>query len=99
MVMQSEATDSAQETAMDLEFVGMDPDTDKTNCPTVWVEHEVQEIVAQGWNAGQELLEKCRQTGHIPDTESVIRIPFRMITRLREACDAAERGAAGRTQL
>ncbi|MBC3844043.1 hypothetical protein GXW82_39175 [Streptacidiphilus sp. 4-A2] len=84
---------------MDLEFIGVDPDSDKINCPTFWVSHDTQEIVTQGWNAGAELLDACRETGEIPDTESVVRIPFRMIPLLREACDAAERGTAGRAQL
>ena len=84
---------------MDLQLIGIDPDSDKINCPTFWVRHDTQEIVAQGWNAEAELLEKCRETGEIPDTESVIRIPFRMIPLLREAIDAAERGAAGGAQL
>jgi hypothetical protein len=84
---------------MDLEFIGKDPESDKTNCPTVWVRHDAQEIVAQSWGAGAELLEKCLETGEIPDTEPVIRIPFRMIPLLKEAIDAAERGAAGSAQL
>ncbi|MFH8358681.1 MULTISPECIES: hypothetical protein [Streptomyces griseus group] len=84
---------------MALHFIAKDPNTGGENCPTVWVDHERERIVVQGWNSDAETLTECLATGHIPDTESVVEVPFRMVEVLREACDAAERahlrGAAG----
>ncbi|MFJ7267239.1 hypothetical protein ACIQV3_11340 [Streptomyces sp. NPDC099050] len=76
---------------MALEFIAKDPNTDGANCPTVWVHGEQQEIVFQGWNPDDEMLADCLKTGPIPDSEGVVRIPFRMIDAIRKACDAAER--------
>ena len=83
---------------MSLEFVGIDPATEKDKCPTVWNDDAVQEFVLQGWKAGAELLAKCLETGNIPDSEAVIRMPYRMCAILGEACTrAAAFGAASAT--
>jgi hypothetical protein len=76
---------------MSLTFIAKDPNTNGTQCPTVWVDQPRQELVIQGWKAGAELLAECLMVGPIPDTEAVIRIPFRMISDIRKALDAAER--------
>ncbi|MEU0280343.1 hypothetical protein [Streptomyces sp. NPDC006195] len=84
---------------MQLRFVGIDPDTGTSNSPTVWVREVAEELVFQGWKADTELARECAAfhvPGHavgIPSDETVIRMPFRMIPILREACDAAERAA------
>ncbi|MEV5505135.1 hypothetical protein [Streptomyces orinoci] len=75
---------------MTLRFIAKDPQTDGKDCPTAWVDDEAKEIVIQGWKAGKETLAKCRETGPIPETEAVVRPPFRMIPVTREACDVAE---------
>ncbi|WP_326696319.1 hypothetical protein OG909_02650 [Streptomyces sp. NBC_01754] len=84
---------------MALHFIAKDPNTGGENCPTVWVDSDRERVVVQGWNASVETLAECLNTGHMPDTESVVELPFRMIEILREACDVAERahlrGAAG----
>ncbi|MFE0132379.1 hypothetical protein ACFWY6_12525 [Streptomyces sp. NPDC059037] len=82
---------------MKLRFVGIDPNTGTGESPTVWVDEDKHELVLQGWKAGPDLETECASTeipGHakgIPDHEAVIRIPARMVSILREACDAAER--------
>ncbi|UUU44389.1 MULTISPECIES: hypothetical protein [unclassified Streptomyces] len=78
---------------MALRFIGIDPNSDTGQCPTVWVDEATADVVIQGWKADQALLDECLETGAIPDTEGVVRIPARMVTMLREACDAAERRA------
>ncbi|MEU2835292.1 hypothetical protein [Streptomyces lavendulae] len=85
---------------MDLEFVGMDPETQGNGSPTVWVDPVKQEIVVQGWKADETLSAEISGTewvpGHeagIPGHETVVRIPLRMVAILREACDVAERRA------
>ncbi|MDG4534429.1 hypothetical protein N3K67_20280 [Streptomyces sp. AV19] len=76
---------------MTLRFIAKDPATDGRDCPTAWVEAEAEEILFQGWKPTEETLAKCREAGPIPETEAVVRIPFRMIPAIREACDVAER--------
>jgi hypothetical protein len=83
------------EAIMALRFVGIDPNTDTGQCPTVWVDEESAEVVVQGWLPDEAMLAECLATGAIPATEGVVRIPARMVKILREACDAAERRSAG----
>ncbi|MFI5867424.1 hypothetical protein [Streptomyces sp. NPDC051546] len=80
---------------MALRFIGIDPDSDTGQCPTVWVDEDTADVVVQGWNADEALLAQCLETGSIPPTEGVVRIPARMAALLREACDEAERRSAG----
>lgn len=82
---------------MSLRFIGIDPNAGAGESPTVWVDEDAQELILQGWTAGPELTAQCaefevpRHAKGIPDDESVIRVPARMVPMLREACDAAER--------
>ncbi|MFE5872426.1 hypothetical protein ACFQ6V_27755 [Streptomyces roseifaciens] len=85
---------------MRLRFIGIDPNTGGEGSPTVWVEEETADLVLQGEKADQLLQALVGETqwvpGHapgIPEHESVIRIPARMVPILRKACDAAERRA------
>jgi hypothetical protein len=82
---------------MNLEFIGIDPNTGQNGSPTVWVDHENADIVLQSYTADDATRAQCVENtapGHakgIPDHESVIRIPVHLVPMLREACDAAER--------
>ncbi len=83
---------------MDLQFVGIDPNTEHEGSPTVWVDRDAGEIVLQGWTPDDAMLSTIGATewvpGHgtgIPQSEAVVRIPARMIPMLRKACDDAER--------
>ncbi|MER7766622.1 hypothetical protein [Kitasatospora sp. NPDC096140] len=83
---------------MELDFIGIDPETGKEGSPTVWVDHARGEIVVQSWDAGEELVATISGTawalGHtpgVPEGETLIRIPARMVPILREACDVVER--------
>ncbi|MER0244007.1 hypothetical protein AAHZ94_18770 [Streptomyces sp. HSW2009] len=80
---------------MAVEFVGIDPDTDRDHCPTVWADGEAQEVLFQGWKPTPATQAQCEQTspanGRVPDSEAIVRIPARMIPMIREACDAVER--------
>lgn len=81
---------------MSLQFIGVDPSTGDGDSPTAWVDTDAQEIVIQGWKAGEELRQKVhdnpapRHAPGIPAHEDVIRIPVRMASILRKACDVAE---------
>ncbi|MHC0432674.1 hypothetical protein ACX6XY_21205 [Streptomyces sp. O3] len=82
---------------MDLQFIGIDPDTGKNGSPTVWVDQGNADIVIQSYTADEATRTECAQNtspGHVPGIpahETVIRIPVRVASILREACDAAER--------
>lgn len=79
-----------------LRYIGVDPSTDDRDSPTAWVDPDTHEIILQGWKAGDEVRQKVfdspapRHAPGIPDHEDVIRIPARMASILREACDVAE---------
>ncbi|MEV0280026.1 hypothetical protein AB0I22_27040 [Streptomyces sp. NPDC050610] len=79
---------------MTLLFLGKDPNTNGDDCPTVWVDDTTADLVFQGWKADEVTEVECRIVGHIPDTETVIRIPSRMVPLVRKACDEAEQRAA-----
>jgi hypothetical protein len=80
---------------MAVEFVGIDPNTDRDHCPTVWADSEAQEILLQGWKPTPETQADCEGSspanGPVPDGEAIVRIPAWMIPMIREACDAVER--------
>ncbi|MFD4505521.1 hypothetical protein [Streptomyces sp. NPDC058457] len=82
---------------MRLQFIGIDPDTGKNGSPTAWVDLDSTDIVIQGYTVDETTRDQCVENtapGHakgIPDHETVIRIPARLVPVLREACDVAER--------
>ena len=84
---------------MPLLFIGIDPNTGDGESPTVWVELEKGELVIQGWKPEPELQAECARfevPGHavgIPENEAVVRVPARMVSMIREACDALEQRA------
>ncbi len=85
---------------MDLQFIGIDPNTGGEGSPTVWVEEGSADLVLQGIKAEEVLKTLISGTewvaGHkvgIPGHETVIRIPARMVPILRKACDVAEQRA------
>ncbi|WP_371653427.1 MULTISPECIES: hypothetical protein [unclassified Streptomyces] len=80
---------------MAVEFVGIDPDTDRDHCPTVWADAAAQKILLQGWKPDADTQAWCEGSspahGPVPASEAIVRIPARMIPMIREACDAVER--------
>lgn len=76
---------------MPLRFIGIDPSTDGGQCPTVWVDDTNADLLVQGWKADEATEAECRESGKLPGTEAVVRIPARMVPIVRKACDAAER--------
>lgn len=79
---------------MSVEFIGIDPDTDRDHCPTVWVDAEAGELLLQGWEPDASTRAQCDATspanGPVPEGEAIVRIPARMIAMVREACDVIE---------
>ncbi|MFJ6069623.1 hypothetical protein ACIQFU_02065 [Streptomyces sp. NPDC093065] len=84
---------------MPLLFIGIDPNTGDHESPTVWVDQDNKELVIQGWKPDAGLEAECAAfelPGHargIPESEAVIRVPARMVSMIREACDVVERAS------
>ncbi|MET8129959.1 hypothetical protein ABZV67_36075 [Streptomyces sp. NPDC005065] len=78
---------------MTLHFIAKDPETNGDHCPTIWFDDVAEEFVVQGWKADEALQLKCLESGPIPDTEAVVRLPARMIDVLRKVIDVADRAA------
>ncbi|MEU4498895.1 hypothetical protein AB0F96_37005 [Streptomyces sp. NPDC023998] len=81
---------------MNIRFVGIDPDTDDDGCPTVWVDADTADLLIQSYTADDESAARCDATSParapIPPTETVIRIPRRMVPIIRKACDELDSG-------
>jgi hypothetical protein len=67
---------------MALRFLGIDPNTDVDNCPTVWLDEATGDYVLQGWRISEPAT--LAEIGPIPDNETVIRFPRRMAQFLLE---------------
>lgn len=76
---------------MALRYIGKDPESGKDGSPTVFVDQDNGDLVVQGWIADSPTRAGCLESGPIPDHETVVRVPARMVAMVREACDAAER--------
>jgi hypothetical protein len=77
---------SVQEDTMALRFIGVDPNTPNTGSPTVWVDEDDGSVVLQGWKiTDAETMAQIQARGPIPDHETVLRLPGRMASFLREA--------------
>jgi hypothetical protein len=57
------------------------------------VDEDTKDLVIQGWKADDTTERECLETGSIPDTEAVVRLPARMMAAIREACDVADGSA------
>ncbi|MGW0711855.1 hypothetical protein ACWD4G_38875 [Streptomyces sp. NPDC002643] len=81
---------------MNIRFVGIDPDTDDDGCPTVWVDTDTADLLIQSYKADEESTVRCDELSParapIPPTETVIRVPKRMIPIIRKACDELDPG-------
>ncbi|MFI6494794.1 hypothetical protein [Streptomyces sp. NPDC050564] len=81
---------------MNIQFVGIDPDTDDDGCPTVWVDTDTSDLLIQSYKADDESTARCDALSParapIPPAETVIRIPQRMIPVIRKACDELDPG-------
>lgn len=76
---------------MALRFVGRDPESQGGNCPTVMVDEVTFDLVIQGAKVDPGTAAEAERFGPLPEFETVIRIPVRMVPLIREACNVAER--------
>ncbi len=86
---------------MPLVFIGIDPDSEQGDSPTVWIDTDRREVVIQGWKATPEEERRCYSEGGtapghasgVPAHEAIVRVPIRLAPTIREALNALERPA------
>jgi hypothetical protein len=75
---------------MALQFIGIDPGTDGSDCPTVWVDDRTGDFVLKGW----KITDLAMLAETAPDhREVVMRFPARMAQFFQEVAGAS-RGPA-----
>jgi hypothetical protein len=62
-----------------MRFLGKDPDSPNGGSPTVWDDGDT--LVVQGWRLDEAAM---AEVGTVPEHETVVRIPKRMIQFLQE---------------
>ena len=73
---------------MTLRFIGIDPETNGGNCPSVWVDDETGDLLFQGWEVTEEVtLSEVSSRSPIAGHERVVRLPARMREIIQKACD------------
>ncbi|MER5782081.1 hypothetical protein ABT104_10215 [Streptomyces mobaraensis] len=75
---------------MKLRFVGKDPESGDHGSPAVWVDSETKDLLFRGARVNMATKQVCTRDVAMPDHETVVRVPRRMIPLLREALDVAE---------
>ncbi|MFF5229648.1 hypothetical protein [Dactylosporangium sp. NPDC000521] len=71
---------------MGLKFIGIDPDTNGGNCPSVWVDEATGDLLLQGWEVtDRSMLDEINIMSPIASHEKVVRLPARMRAIIQEA--------------
>lgn len=72
---------------MALRFLGINPGTPSNGSPTIWLDEETGDYIVQSYKVDDATIAECRQTGDIPDHETVIRLPKVMMQFFPEVND------------
>jgi hypothetical protein len=76
---------------MTLRFFGKDPDNPGDNCPAVFRDPETGDFFFQGATVvDPATLAWIDENSPLLDTESVVRLPARMVNIIMEACSGAD---------
>lgn len=71
---------------MTLRFVGIDPGTDRENCPAVFVDQDTEDLLLTGWTVTDtQTLAEVAEHSPIAAHETVVRLPARMRKIILEA--------------
>ena len=80
---------------MAFKFLAQIPETPNTNSPTVWLDEETGDLMAQGYKATEEDHVQAEQAGstpghhhdleRIPGHEAIVRVPASIIPALKAA--------------
>ena len=74
---------------MALQFYGKDPDCPGNNCPAVFRDEDTGDLYFQGETVvDPALLARLSEDCGISDSESVVKLPTRMVEMIVEACRA-----------
>jgi hypothetical protein len=77
------------EVAMALQFHGKDPANPGNNCPAVFRDEETGDFYFQGETVvDPEVLARISADSPLLDSESVVKLPARMVEIIMEACRA-----------
>jgi hypothetical protein len=68
---------------MSLRFIAKDPDSPSGGSPTIYADDETGDYVLQGWVVSND--EALSHIGPVPEGETLIRFPARMINLLEGA--------------
>lgn len=72
---------------MALRFIGIDPNTNGGNCPSVWIDETTGDLLFQGWEVtDQAILAEVADKSPIAAHEKIVRLPARMRSMIQEAC-------------
>jgi hypothetical protein len=74
---------------MALHFHGKDPDSPTNNCPAVFRDEETGDFYLQGETVvDPDMLARISADSPLLDSESVVKLPARMVEIIMEACRA-----------
>jgi hypothetical protein len=77
------------EVTMAIQFHGMDPENPGNNCPAVFRDDAAGDFYFQGATVvNPEILTRIAADSPLLDTESVVKLPARMVEIIMEACCA-----------
>ncbi|MBB6171747.1 hypothetical protein HNR23_001807 [Nocardiopsis mwathae] len=86
---------------MDLEFLGIIPDTPTDESPTIWRDTQTGDLLIQSYKATEDEVKKCQEAGsipghstNVPDHETIIRLPAVMLQYIPRPDDDGEAGRA-----
>ncbi|MEU6034692.1 hypothetical protein ABZ801_04735 [Actinomadura sp. NPDC047616] len=72
---------------MALRFIGIDPNTNGGNCPSVWIDPATGDFLFQGWEVTDQAdLAQITTRSPIAGHEKIVRLPARMREIIAEAC-------------
>ncbi|WP_433020584.1 hypothetical protein [Kribbella sp. CA-294648] len=74
---------------MTIQFYGKDPDCPGNNCPAVFLDEQTGDLYFQGATVTDPaILARLAEDCGLADSESVIKLPARMVELIVEACRA-----------
>lgn len=86
---------------MNLEFLGIYPNTPTDESPTIWVDKDTGDLLIQSYRATPEEVRACQKVGSIPghstdvpDHETIVRLPKVMLKYIPHPNDGEEDSAA-----
>ncbi|WP_395295878.1 hypothetical protein ACF9IK_22160 [Kitasatospora hibisci] len=87
---------------MSLRFLGIDPNSQTDECPTIWQDEVTGDLIIQSWKADEATIRAAQDVGSIPghstdipQHETVIRLPMNMLRFIPRPEGEGESATAG----